>query len=301
MDPRIPAKVANRNFDAKHIDGMASGDFYPAPARHFTLLDDAQCAEWKVFPDDAALKVWIFRPEGWRENAGLSCCLFLHNGWWAPSHPADLASFALHCANRGMVGILAEYRTREYFDLPAEASCHEGVELLAWITANAPALGISPDRVAICGGGFGGALALHATLHACETRLPHLPAALALFGPLSDTSPRRGVGSPWFSSPKTAKAISPLQRVSRGLPPLLLLHGGTDSRVPAAHSQALAKRWRKKSNSADCQILPSGNHRFYYFSSDSQLFEYTIIQLDSFLVSHSLLLRDDTALDILLY
>jgi acetyl esterase/lipase len=60
--------------------------------------------------------------------------------------------------------------------------------------------------------------------------------------------------------------MSPTARATRGAPRTLLLHGGHDQFVPAAHAELLAARLRELGVPHEVLIVPYAQHAFDFIS-----------------------------------
>jgi len=255
------------------------------PARYLNLLQQAEECVWREFSDGLGLRAWIFSPQQQPLQGALPVCLVLCNSWSPASHPADMISWALHAKERGAVAILLEYRSLGEYAIDMSHAMDDACEAWYWLWQNRSELGIDLQRSAIIAGGTGAFLALHVNYSlqqklALEPVPP--PRGLCLLGGWYDSSPKSGVKSEWFASPLQAKQASCLSRVCGGLADLLVFHGKKDLRVDYRQAQRLVQAWKRKKNTAHCEILPTSDHQFYYFNLDSQAFEYVVTVFDDF-------------------
>lgn len=255
------------------------------PARYLNLLQQAEECVWREFCDGDGLRAWIFSPQNQSLQQSLPVCLILCNSWSPGSHPADMVSWAMHVRERGAVAVLLECRSIAEYAIDMSHAQDDAAEAWHWLWQNRHELGIDLQRSVIIGGGTGAFLALHVNYslqqnHALEP-VP-APRGLCLLGGWYDSSPKSGVKSEWFSSALVAKQQSCLSRVCGGLADLLVFHGKKDQRVDYKQAQRLVQAWKRKKNNAHCEILPAGDHQFYYFNLDSQAFEYVVTVFDDF-------------------
>jgi acetyl esterase/lipase len=135
---------------------------------------------------------------------------------------------------------------------------------LNFLMANAASYGIDPKRLVVGGGSAGGHLALLLGLARRETSFGadpniHPLAILDFFGPVdfislleqadqgqeredAEDAFHRLLGASPSMRPDLARLASPLTYVSRGNPPVLILHGDKDASVPYRQSQQLHAR-----------------------------------------------------------
>ncbi len=224
--------------------------------------------------------------------------IFFHGGSWDISAPNQFIPHGHHFASRGMVAIAAEYRTKNKFGGGPLEAMEDAKELVLFVKKHAHQLGIDPTKIVLCGAGSGGHAALCSTVHkASEEALSPRPAALVLFGAVSDTSLRKsGVASELFPSMKLAKATSPLRHLpQKKLPPCLIFHGTADRAVPFAQSTKLLKMYRKRRNTCELMEFTNAGHTFFNFNLGDQNYELTLRATDHFLVDKGLLPPDPHA------
>jgi acetyl esterase len=99
------------------------------------------------------LKLWLYaRPD--ERSPGI---VFIHGGGWVGGHPFMLVRMAAAMAERGYVTATIEYRLSGETTFPGpleDAKC-----AVRWMRANADAIGLDPQRLAVAGGSAGGHLA----------------------------------------------------------------------------------------------------------------------------------------------
>ena len=99
------------------------------------------------------LKLWLYARPGER-SPGI---VFIHGGGWVGGHPFMLVRMAAAMAERGYVTATIEYRLSGETTFPgplSDAKC-----AVRWMRANADAIGLDPQRLAVAGGSAGGHLA----------------------------------------------------------------------------------------------------------------------------------------------
>ena len=226
--------------------------------------------------------------------------IFLHGGFWDGSMPTQFVPQCLHFASRGAIALAVETRV-ESIHGTGPMECIEDLNtLLAWLTEHAENFGIDLEKVVIGGASGGAFLALQEVLpkEKMKGKEPELtpsitPAALLLFSSVLDTT-REGLLKR-FPDKKTAKKLSPLKLIRKGLPPMILFHGKQDRVAPYADAQKFARVVKRKRNKVELIDFDKAEHSFFNFNVSELYYELTLKAADRFLVEHGVLLPDELA------
>jgi len=101
----------------------------------------------------------------------LPVLLYLHGGGFTVGSLATHASLCRHLAHLAQVAVLSlDYRLAPAHRFPT--AVHDSWDALQWLHAQAPALGLDPQRIAIGGDSAGGTLAIVTALQARDAGLP---------------------------------------------------------------------------------------------------------------------------------
>ncbi|MGC6582366.1 MAG: alpha/beta hydrolase [Akkermansiaceae bacterium] len=267
-------------------------------ARDQQLLGSATTYCYAKIPE-GDLNAHFFFPPGFNHKTDrLAVILFLHGGMWDISAPSQFIPHCHHFASRGIIAVTAEYRTQVKFNGGPEEAAADIKTIISFLRYHADHMGIDPNKIIVCGAAAGAHGALCATLHPHEdTAIPSpKPQGLVLFGPVSDTSPRGGIGHELYSSPKAAKSQSPLNHLpQKDLPPCLIFHGEMDRMVPLNQSIKFTKKYSKKRNKCDLIDFRGAGHTFFNFNSDERNYKITLRSMDYFLVDLEILDPDPLA------
>lgn len=266
-------------------------------ARNQELLASATTYVYNQTPEGNLHAHFFFPPDFNYVTDRCPTIVFFHGGLWDISAATQFIPHCHHFASRGMVAITVEYRNNAKMNGTPEAAIIDAKSALSFFKLHAESLGIDRDRIVAAGASAGGNAALSAALHPhTEESLPDpKPAALVLFGPITDTT-RKGIGSDKFTSLKNAKVLSPSSHLpQKGLPPCLIFHAKGDRVVPITYSQKFAKRYRRKRNKCELMEFENAGHTFFNFNSDEKNYELTLRSADHFLVEQGLLAPDPLA------
>jgi len=224
--PFAEARAATRRYQAALNEG---GPALPAITEHL------------VIAASPPLRVRLYRPEG----AGAKpAFLHVHGGGFAFGDLDSLDRWKRELAEEtGAVVVGLEYALspEQKFPVPHD----QVLAVLRWLRAEAPALGLDPERIGIGGDSAGGNLALSALLRLRDAGEPGPRFGAIIYGMLSaehdSLSHRdRGDGSYGLSTEKlawywdlhlgdaAASHAYPLHAEMAGLPPLLLLAAALD-------------------------------------------------------------------------
>lgn len=169
--------------------------------------------------------------------------LFIHGGSWSSGNPDDYGFVARALAPEGFIVVIAGYRLFPEARFPA--MLEDAASAIAWTRANAARLGGDPARIVLVGHSAG---AYNAVMTALDGQwlakeglgTDAVAGVIGLAGPY-DFYPFTSEGSRnSFGQVADAGSTQPVNFANSGAPPMLLLHGETDTTVRARNSRALA-------------------------------------------------------------
>jgi acetyl esterase/lipase len=198
----------------------------------------------------------------------------VHGGGWlrgSRRHPLPALGDGFYpgLAAAGLAVAAIDYRLSGEARYPAAVDDVRAA--VAWVRAVLPGYGITPGPVVLWGDSAGGHLALLAALTgtAVTGRVDGVVAwfpvtdLTSVHGPDGDDPHTREalfLGAPPSLVPELARAASPLTHVHAGAPPVLLLHGDSDTLVPPDQSIRLAAALRDVGAPVSLVLVPGASH-----------------------------------------
>jgi alpha-L-fucosidase 2 len=195
--------------------------------------------------------------------------IVVHGGGWSGGNRRDDLPFIDALCDAGLTVFSIEYRLAPKHQWPA---CIDDVRTaIKWVTEHAKTYGADASRIGLVGYSAGGHLACHA---AVIDRAPNIAAVALLAAPTDHVLDnfRRGGLSPSMKNLLGKEKvddeaiellwrISPINYVTPGLPPFLLMNGTTDESVPHAQSAHLHQRLSDLGVKSDLISLEGAEHR----------------------------------------
>jgi len=255
--------------------------------------------------DGHDLKIWFFNPTiTSKTNASAPAMLFFFGGGWQGGSPTQFVKYCELLSERGMVGIVADYRVKSRQGVQAKTCVEDALDALQYVTKNADRLGIDPKRIGVGGGSAGGHLA--ASLGTIHVDDPSAPKLMALFNPATVLAP---IPSNLLDTPLKvlqkleqinaaiqAKEgqlrdriglepveLSPFHHVANNSPPTIIFHGTNDKIVPYDSAILFASHLRKKGVFVDFKTYEEAGHGFFnrepYFSQTAKELEAFLLNL----------------------
>ena len=249
--------------------------------------------------DGHDLNIWVFNPAITTE-VKVPAMLFFFGGGWNSGSPTQFVKYCERLNERGMVGIVVDYRVRSRQRVQAKSCVEDALDALRYVTANADTLGIDSERIGVGGGSAGGHLA--ASLGTIHVHLPEAPKVMALFNPATILAPVPSNLSdaplPELEQMNTvlrAKEeqlrtriglepveLSPFHHVANNSPPTIIFHGTNDETVPYESAMLFAWHLRKKGVFVDLKTYEGAGHTFF---NREPYFSQTAEELEAFLLS----------------
>lgn len=230
--------------------------------------------------DGQALQLDAYRPL--QPAAGHPAIVFVHGGGFIHGDRHDADSWFGWLATQGVTVFSVDYRLAppaRWQQATGDVKC-----ALGWVHAHAAEFGIAPSNISVAGDSAGGNLALMAAYTSGDPRfpptcdVPEIPvrSVIALYAPtnlpaaLDDTRMPdairtmldRYTGGSVDRYRDRYLAASPTEHVAPGLPPTLLVQGGSDHLVPGDQSARLATALDAAGVPVQSLELPWVDHAF---------------------------------------
>ena len=237
---------------------------------------------------EGELRLHFFNPVDLKETDRRPAIVFFFGGGWNGGTPSQFYPQAAHLAQRGMVAICAEYRTRKSHGTDPRACVMDAKSAIRWTREKAAKLGIDPNRIAAGGGSAGGHLAA-ATATLTEFNEPDdntsvscIPNALVLFNPVFDNS-EKGYG---YERVKDYwQDFSPMHNLKKDTPPTVVFLGTKDQFVPVATAEAYKKKMEANGGRCVLHLYPDMPHGFFNAGKKPNRYRETLEAMDRFLES----------------
>ncbi|HEY4258618.1 MAG TPA: alpha/beta hydrolase [Schlesneria sp.] len=235
---------------------------------------------------EVELKLDLARPkEGEGPFPGL---VLIHGGGWSGGKRQDFKPVMQQAAEKGYVAITITYRLTEpdpatkQGKIPFPAQIEDCKCAVRWLKANAQKYHVDPDHIGVGGASAGGHLSLLVGLTDAKSKLEgqggnadqssRVQAVVNIFGPTEmvecwKTSPQARpfiqglIGKP-DDAPDAYKAASPVTYVTDDDPPVLTLHGASDTLVPPSQAQLLDDAIKLTKAKHELLILEGQGHGF---------------------------------------
>jgi len=230
------------------------------------------------------LRLHIFNPPDWKQENRRPAILFFFGGGWNGGSPSQFYPQSKHLAERGMVAIAVQYRTKKSHGTDPRACVMDAKSAMRWVRDHAGTLGIDPDRIAAGGSSAGGHLAAAtATLTEFnepdeDTSVSCRPQALVLFNPVFDNS-EKGYG--YDRVKEYWQDFSPMHNLSKETPPTLVMLGTKDNLVPVATAKEYQQIMKNNGTRCELRLYEDQPHGFF----NKAKYRETLADMDRFLVS----------------
>lgn len=243
-------EMTRRDFVAVGLTAAAGATVAGAPAAAQTPKPSAVVSVEKdvVFGKGGAtdLKLDIYRPPSGASKR--MATIHFHGGGFAGGSKETLSDRIRPFAALGYVAIAAQYRLSGQAGFPALV--HDAKAAIRWTRANAMALGIDPQRIAVVGYSAGG---YHALFTAGTANRPEFEGTGGSAGVSSQVSvcvayyPATNVPAsmlPAGADASATRAANATTYIAAGFPPTVVFHGTKDTTIPIESSERLVQQLR---------------------------------------------------------
>lgn len=211
------------------------------------------------------LQAHIFYPSDFKKGEKRPAILVFHGGGWSIGNFSWAFPGAKQYSNLGMIGIAVQYRLSNFMDITPIDAMQDAKDLMIWLRINADSLGILSNKIAGSGWSAGAHLITSAAVFADtlpDKKINSAPNALLLTSPPLDEGNEK-----WFIHliSKTGVdplSLSPVEHVSKGLPPTIILQGREDHVVPLKGVQLFHDKMVADGNYCELCIYDNVGHLF---------------------------------------
>jgi acetyl esterase len=244
--------------------------------------------------DSISLYLYIDYPPEFDASKRYPAMVFFFGGGWIGGDPSHFAPQAGYFAERGMVCIRADYRTRDRHGTTPFESLRDAKSALRFVRIHAGEMGVNPRRIIASGGSAGGHLAVATAViegfdeEGEDLSVSCIPDALVLFNPVFDNGPG-GYGNERIGL--QYKDFSPLHNLSEGMPPALVFFGTEDHLVPVETARYFKVVMEKVGSRCDLFLYEGEGHGFFNYRNFEN-YKSTLKRTDEFLISLGYLDRE---------
>jgi acetyl esterase/lipase len=191
--------------------------------------------------------------------------LLVHGGSFTHGDRMQLRGYGIALGRIGYTSLACEYRLAPASKWPAQID--DVHTALAYFHAQAPALGLLAEKIAVSGNSAGGQL----SLMAAARRESPVAASIAFYPPTDFLGPgARALGAPDAMqylvgddvSEAKMESISPVNFVSVDFPPTMLITGNNDAVVDWRDSQLMYQRLIEAGAPAELHVFEGAPHAF---------------------------------------
>ena len=264
----LPEKLSAQ-FGPAHAEAAAF-----SPARAF-FGRDPQPVAVQTLHVAPGLPLDFYPAQNASAGRAAPCVIMIHGGGWNAGDRAQLPALNHRLAHKGYAVAAVSYRLAPKHQWPAPRE--DVFAAIAFLKANAAALGIDPTRLVVCGRSAGAQIALVIAYVADD---PAIRGVVSLYGPSdlvfgyvnthendmirSPSLMRQYLGGTPELAPASYASASAFNHVTLRSPPTLLLHGENDPLVWHRHSVRLEARLSELGVPCVFVSLPWATHAFDY-------------------------------------
>ncbi|HET9160833.1 MAG TPA: alpha/beta hydrolase [Caulobacteraceae bacterium] len=220
----------------------------------------------------ADLRLYVFNSAAHKPSVRAPAVVFFFGGGFFFGDIRRYQTQATHLALRGLVTVLADYRVKCRHGSTIMDSVSDGKSAMRWVRGHADEFGIDPTRIAAVGSSSGALMAAADALVSDfddpgDMKTDARPNALILYNPaLAMTSPTviRNLTNNWGKAvADRAPDFSPIDHLSRALPPTIIFQGTADKGVsPATVKDFCARARALKAPQCEVVLYPGAPHGF---------------------------------------
>ena len=239
--------------------------------------------------DNISLKLHMFYPPG-EVKETLPAIVFFYGGGWVKKGMSQFERQAVYFAKRGIVAILADYRTKNPNKTTPFDAVSDAKSAIRYLKANANKLNIDSSKIIAAGGSAGGHLAAATALinsyddPSDNLSISSKPQALVLYNPVIDNS-ENGYGYERIGD--EYKSFSPLHNIRKDAPPTIIFLGTKDKYIPVETIKEYQRKMSEVGSLCKVYLYNNQQHGFFNFKREPRnpYFSSTLYETDLFLIS----------------
>ena len=235
------------------------------------------------------LKLHFFYPEGFKKNDGKKrpAIVFFFGGGWVGGSPSQFYPFCKHLAEKGMVAVSAQYRTKKSHGTSPQECVKDGKSAVRWLRQNAAVYGIDPDMLAAGGGSAGGHVAASTATktdfeeESEDKSVSSWPNLLVLCNPVIDNG-EKGYG--YDRVKEYWQKISPLHNISKETPASIFFLGSKDNLIPVSTGEAWRDKVKEQGKLSELHVWEGATHGFFNMGkAGGKYYKEILEKMDAFL------------------
>jgi acetyl esterase/lipase len=225
------------------------------PTRDLTITRDI------AFGDKPRQKLDVYVPKNAAPNAPV--IVFFYGGAWQDGDKKDFLFVAQALASTGAIVVVPNYRT--YPEVTYPGFIEDGAAATAWTVKNIAAYGGDPKSIFLSGHSSGAYIAIMLVLDrdyltAAGVGDVRLAGGIGISGPYDFLPITRNDIKPIFEVVPDMQLTQVIHYARADSPPLLLLHGETDTTVGPYHTHNLANKMRELGGRVEDRYYPGADH-----------------------------------------
>lgn len=203
----------------------------------------------------------VYRPETRPTRAPV--IVFFYGGGWSSGAKGDYTFAGDAFAAQGFVTFVPDYRI--YPEVRFPDFVEDAASALRWVQANAARYGGDPNRIVLVGHSAGAHIAMLAALdprYAEQANFDRsaIRGVVGIAGPYGFDNFNMPLLRNVFGSAEEPMSTMPVHFVGRDAPPILVLHGDRDRRVPVMSTQRMFNVANSAGQQAEIKIYPGIDH-----------------------------------------
>ncbi len=200
-------------------------------------------------------KLDVYTPDQPRTDG--KTVIFFYGGSWDSGARGDYLFVGQALAARGITTIIPDYRV--YPEVRHPAFLDDGAAATAWAAKK-----VGVDKLFVAGHSAGAYISIVLVantpyLAGAGVDRMKLPGGIGISGPY-DFLPLTSIRLQDIFGGPDRRETQPITYARAPLPPILLLHGTTDTTVKPFNSERLAAAWRKAGGKAELKLYPDVDH-----------------------------------------